>query len=108
MKISLAQERALTLRVTGTWNVFLHGDTVQREAPMSVGDSYRARARELLARAEAEKDELMSADYKRLAIAYLRLADQADRNDALSMDSALTIEFELPPETEGDQNKRRN
>jgi hypothetical protein len=50
---------------------------------MAVGDNYRAKALELLVRAETEDDLQMRAELENLAAAYLRLADQAERNSEL-------------------------
>jgi hypothetical protein len=62
---------------------------------MAVGDNYRAKALELLALAETETNPAVRAEFENLAAAYLRLAEQAERN------SGLVIDFELPSE-EGD------
>jgi hypothetical protein len=64
---------------------------------MTTGDGYRAKALELLARADGEIDSPMRAEFESLAAAFLRLAEQAERNAAL-------IEFELPLEN-GDRPK---
>ena len=64
---------------------------------MAAGDRYRAKTLELLARADGEKDQTVRADLEHLAAAFLRLAEQADRN------AALTIEFELPSDEDGIQ-----
>ena len=66
---------------------------------MAVGDHYRAKALELLAHAETERDSLARAELENLAAAYLRLAEQAERN------SGLTIEFDLPPGKETPRRK---
>jgi len=50
----------------------------------------RAKALELLARAEIESSSVLKVEFESLAGAYLRLAEQAERNNA------LIIEFELP------------
>ena len=63
---------------------------------MTTGDGYRAKALELLARADGEIDSQTRSEFEKLAAAFLRLAEQAERN------VALIIEFELPPEKEGD------
>ena len=55
-----------------------------------MGERYRHKARELLARAEVETSSLLKIEFEELAGAYLRLAEQAERNDA------LIVEFELP------------
>jgi|SoiMetStandDraft_2_1073263.scaffolds.fasta_scaffold00172_3 hypothetical protein len=65
---------------------------------MTTGDGYRAKALELLARADGEIDSPMRAEFESLAAAFLRLAEQAERN------AALIIEFELPLEN-GDRPK---
>jgi len=65
---------------------------------MAVGDHYRAKALELLAHADTERDPQARAELENLAAAYLRLAEQAERN------SGLTIEFDLTP---GKENPRR-
>jgi len=46
----------------------------------AAGDHYRAKALELFAKAEAESDPAMSAEFEHLAIAFTRLAEQAERN----------------------------
>jgi hypothetical protein len=58
---------------------------------MTTGDGYRAKALELLTRADGEIDSQMRSEFENLAAAFLRLAEQAERN------TALIIEFELPP-----------
>jgi hypothetical protein len=45
------------------------------------GDSYRLRAADMLAK--AEQNERYGEDFENLAMAYLRLAEQADRNAKL-------------------------
>ena len=47
---------------------------------MVAGDKYCAKALELLARAEIENDPQMRAELENLAAAFLRLAEQAERN----------------------------
>ncbi len=47
---------------------------------MAAGDHYRARAAELTARAQTEITPAIRLEYENLALAYLRLAGQADRN----------------------------
>jgi hypothetical protein len=63
---------------------------------MAAGDRYRAKALELLALADGENDQTVKSDFENLAAAFLRLAEQAERN------AALTIEFELPSEEKCD------
>jgi hypothetical protein len=57
---------------------------------MASGDGYRAKALELLAHAEMESDPMLRGGFENLAAAYLRLAEQAERN------TKLVVEFELP------------
>ena len=47
---------------------------------MTPADQYRVKAGDLTSRARAEKDPFQKAEYERLSLSYLRLADQADRN----------------------------
>jgi hypothetical protein len=47
---------------------------------MTAGDDYRAKALELLAHAETENNPVLRAEFECLAVAYVRLADQAKRN----------------------------
>jgi hypothetical protein len=63
---------------------------------MVAGDGYRVKALELLARADSENDQTIKAEFENLAAAFLRLAEQAERN------AALLIEFDLPSEEEGE------
>ena len=58
---------------------------------MVPGDKYRARALELLARAEIETDPQIRAEFENLAAAFLRLAEQAERN------SLFDVTYEPPP-----------
>jgi len=50
---------------------------------MVPGDNYRAKALELLARAEIESDPQIRAELENLAMAFVRLAGQAERNSQL-------------------------
>jgi hypothetical protein len=63
---------------------------------VTAGDGYRAKALELLTRADVETDSRMRAEFENLAAAFLLLAEQAERN------TKFVIEFELPSEKEGD------
>ena len=63
---------------------------------MSAGDNHRAKALELLARAEIENDLTMRAEFENLAAAFLRLDEQAERN------AAFVVEFERPTEKDSD------
>jgi len=47
---------------------------------MTPADQYRVRASELAALAQAENDPFQKAEFERLSMSYLRLAEQADRN----------------------------
>jgi hypothetical protein len=47
---------------------------------MSTGDDYRVRAAELHVKAKAEIDTQRRVELELLALSYLRLAEQADRN----------------------------
>lgn len=64
---------------------------------MSAGDNHRAKALELLARAEIENDLTIRAEFENLAAAFLRLAEQAERN------AAFVVEFERPTEKDNDR-----
>jgi hypothetical protein len=68
---------------------------------MSAGDNYCAKALELLARAEIENDLTIRAELENLAAAFLRLAEQAERN------AAFVVEFELPTEKDSDSKSKR-
>ena len=68
---------------------------------MSAGDNHRAKALELLARAEIENDLTIRAEFENLAAAFLRLAEQAERN------AAFVVEFELPTEKDSDRKPGR-
>ena len=48
---------------------------------MTAGDKYRAKAAELRARARRETDANLRAELDNLAMAFLRLAAQAQRNN---------------------------
>ena len=63
---------------------------------MVAGDGYRVKALELLARADGENDQTIKVEFENLAAAFLRLAEQAERN------AALLVEFDLPSEEEGE------
>jgi len=58
---------------------------------MTPADQYRIRAGDLAAFARAERDPFQKAEFMRLSQAYLRLADQADRN------SRTDVVYETPP-----------
>src|SRR5207253_2574425 len=50
------------------------------EARMPTGDEYRRLAADLSERAKREPDSLTRAEFQNLAVSYLRLAAQADKN----------------------------
>jgi hypothetical protein len=58
---------------------------------MSSGEDYRHKALEFGAKAHAESDPDLKAQLNALALSYLRLAEQADRN------SLADIVYEPPP-----------
>jgi hypothetical protein len=47
---------------------------------MTPADQYRVKAGDLASLARAERDPFQKAEYERLSLSYLRLAEQADRN----------------------------
>jgi hypothetical protein len=47
---------------------------------MTPADGYRVKAAELMARARLDTNPMLRVECENLALAYLRLADQADRN----------------------------
>jgi hypothetical protein len=55
------------------------------------GDQYRIKAAEFHARARCVSSERLRAQFENLAKAYLRLAEQADRN------TELDVTYEPPP-----------
>jgi hypothetical protein len=65
--------------------VILHG------VGMAAGDEYRVKAANMNARARNERDPLARAEHEKLALAYLRLADQADKN------AKVDLVYETPP-----------
>ncbi len=52
---------------------------------MTTGDQYRVKAGDFAALARAESDPFAKAEYEKLSLAYLRLADQADRNSEIDV-----------------------
>ncbi len=63
---------------------------------MTSGDFYRTKAAELHAKALHESNPKVQAELEGLAIAYIRLAKQADRN------TQLDISYETPPPKEAE------
>jgi hypothetical protein len=49
------------------------------------GDQYRIRAAELHAQAKTETRQAVRDELERLALSYLRLADQADQNELIDV-----------------------
>jgi hypothetical protein len=62
---------------------------------MTSGDIYRIKAAELHAKAQRETKPHMKAELENLALAYIRLAEQADRN------AQLDLFYETPPPPKG-------
>ncbi len=58
---------------------------------MATGDQYHLKAAELHARAMRERKPAVQAELESLAVAYVRLAEQAERN------SVMDIAYEPPP-----------
>jgi hypothetical protein len=58
---------------------------------MTAGDEYRVKATELRARARREKSPVVQSELEHVALSYLRLAEEAERN------SLLDISYEPPP-----------
>jgi hypothetical protein len=65
--------------------VKLHIVRIAESAPVSQADEYRIKAAELRAKATREGDPLIQADFQNLALAYIRLALQADRNQQIDV-----------------------
>lgn len=63
---------------------------------MTQGDAYRTKAAELHARAKRETNRGTRAELESLALSYLRLAEQAERN------SLTDISYETPPAKDGE------
>jgi hypothetical protein len=58
---------------------------------MTAGEDYRAKAASMQVRARQEQNPLIRAEFENLALAYLRLASQAERN------AEADLIFETPP-----------
>lgn len=65
---------------------------------MAAGDDYRHIATEFRAKAQSENDPEQKTEFEILARAYMRLADQAERN------SHLDVTYETPLRKEADPN----
>ena len=68
---------------------------------MAAGDEYRIKAAEMIARAKSERNPLTRAENENLALAYLRLADQADKN------ATADLVYETPPERASPQQQQQ-
>src|SRR5215207_7020195 len=64
---------------------------------MTPADRYRVKAGDMAALAQAEADPFQKAEYERLSLSYLRLAEQADRN------SMIDLAYETPPAPQPEQ-----
>ncbi|MGB8608951.1 hypothetical protein [Bradyrhizobium sp.] len=64
---------------------------------MTSRQGYLLRAAELSAKAQAENDHARKVEFQNLARAFLRLAEQAERN------SHTEIAYETPPKKDGNQ-----
>jgi hypothetical protein len=70
---------------------------------MTPADDYRVKALKFRAMAKSENDPNMRAEFENLGWAYMRLAEQAERN------SQLDLTYETPPikNNEGSAPRRR-
>jgi hypothetical protein len=68
---------------------------------MTVVHEYRAKAEYFLAKAECELDPLLRAQYQQLGQGYLRLTEQAERNQHSD------IVYETPPAARPAQQQQR-
>jgi hypothetical protein len=60
---------------------------------MNPGNSYRAKAEDMASRARADRSPIGKAEYARLCLGYLRLAEQADQRTAVEKMPKLTEEI---------------
>jgi hypothetical protein len=67
---------------------------------MTSGDFYRTKAAELRAKALHEPNPVVQAELEGLATAYLRLAEQADRNKQLDVSYETPLSPESKPDTD--------
>ena len=65
---------------------------------MTPADHYRVKAGNLAALSKAETDPFGKAEYQRLSQAYLRLAEQADRNSRYAVIGQNDPFVEKPPD----------
>ena len=64
---------------------------------MNPGNLYRAKAADMAARARADRSPTGKAEYTRLCLGYLRLADQADRRSVVERTAVeKTVVEKLP------------
>ena len=64
---------------------------------MTPGNLYRAKAADMAARARADRSPTGKAEYARLCLGYLRLADQADRRSVVERTAVeKTVVEKLP------------
>ena len=64
---------------------------------MNPGNLYRAKAADMAARARADRSPTGKAEYARLCLGYLRLADQADRRSVVERTAVeKTVVEKLP------------
>lgn len=89
------QERIQSAAITRTGVVHFE---VGRD--MTAGDHYRSKAVEFRAKAQVESDPRRKAEFEHLARAYLRLAEQAERN------SHLDITYETPTAKDDEQKSK--
>jgi hypothetical protein len=61
---------------------------------MAAGDVYRTKAAELYAKALLENDAALRSELEGLARAYIKLAEQAAKNERLD------LSYETPPKSE--------
>ena len=68
---------------------------------MPSGNEYRIKAAEMIARAKQEASPIMRSQLENLALAYRRLADQADKN------AMADIMYETPAEQRSVQQQQQ-
>ena len=69
---------------------------------MASADQYRVKAGDMTALARAETDPFQKAEYERLSQAYLRLAEQAERN------SQMDLVYEPPARSQAHQHQHEH
>jgi len=76
---------------------------------MAAGDDYRIKAAEMNAKAKRETKPQTRAELEHLALAYLRLADQADRNvrlEASTDQSSVRLQQQQQQQQQQPQSKK--